>query len=730
MKHQQLNAAIEQLPDLQRQEVQQQFDTMFGQPQPLRLALVGAFSVGKSSLLNCLLNDQWLHTAQEEATALPTLIQYADQTTLQLVNQDGSIELLQRDQFDQVTTHAPEQAKCAVLGLNQAWLKDVIVIDLPGLGSISEQNHAYTIAQIQQADAILYLLAPRGVSAADIDALQLIQSYGKHVLIVINRWDEVEQAVALGEKSPNLQQWQQQIKDKTGYQNALVTTHHRGLNHEQILDFIANAKQQLQDIRIQRFVAELRPQLENALGYNQQQQKANDELSEQQAQDLHQKLLSQRNQLMEIKQNLYQQQEQENTSLQQQLDQLIQQKKQDLEQQLQAINVDAEQWQKYIYQGSQVVRLEVANTIQAVQQLMNKFGDICLPEQTIIDLNLRLPALEPINSQDFLQVAQLNQLKQQLLSKYDEQSEVALSDQVDLSKAELQQIEQTIEELLRNRQEVVNSPIPMYEQRVYDNTGSEMGRKIGEMIDWALIFVPSTAVLKAGKAIGLGAKALKTVQTVQKTVRTTKKTVEKILPPELNVLNLLSVATWAEKIGGLFNESSQVIYTPDPEAQAQVDAQVQQINQHIQQLAHEAERKQEMISQHKLAGFALQQKQKEIQDIEHKITHLQQELSQQVEQAQQDQQRQQQQMLQNYQARALRQWLQQFEKQLQGIQQYVYQYLKSYWNDVIDQQLVTRLQEVDQLQQQIDQLPEQKVKQRQLLQQEQLQLQAVLDALV
>ena len=41
MKYQQLNTVIEQLPSVQREEIQQQFDMMFGQAQPLRLALVG-----------------------------------------------------------------------------------------------------------------------------------------------------------------------------------------------------------------------------------------------------------------------------------------------------------------------------------------------------------------------------------------------------------------------------------------------------------------------------------------------------------------------------------------------------------------------------------------------------------------------------------------------------------------------------------------------------------------
>ena len=48
---------------------------------------------------------------------------------------------------------------------------------------------------------------------------------------------------------------------------------------------------------------------------------------------------------------------------------------------------------------------------------------------------------------------------------------------------------------------------------------------------------------------------------------------------------------------------------------------------------------------------------------------------------------------------------------------------------MIDSQLATRLDEVVQLQQQIDHLPEQKVQYLQQLQQEQRQLQAVLDVL-
>lgn len=729
MKYEQINAVINQLPDAQREMIQPQFATMFEQ-QSLRLALVGGFSVGKSSLLNALLKEQWLHTAQEEATALPTLIQYADQTEIQLVSQDGSVSSIEREQFITVTTQAPEQAKCAVLGLNQAWLKDVVIIDLPGLGSISAQNHAYTIAQIQQSDAILYLIAPRGPSAQDIDSIQLIQSYGKHVLILISRWDDVEQAIASGEKAPNLSNWQQQIQQQTGYSGDVLPVHYQGLNHEKVLDFIESAKYQIQNIRTQRFIAELRPQLENALGHNQQQQHANAELNEQEAENLHQELLNQKNQLMGLKQSLYQQQEQETTELTQQIEKLIQDKKQSLYQQLTSIQVDIEHWDQYVHQGSQAVRLQVADAIQSVQDMMRKFGEISLSQETIANLNLRLPSLDIIDQQDFLQVAQLNYLKQQLLSKQDQQQDSEQLDDIDLSEAELRELEQSINGLIKNRNQVSNLPIPVIEERIFDHSGSAIGRKIGEMIDTALIVVPSTVILKAGKAIGIGAQALKTVKGVQQTLQGASKTIGQVLPPQVNVLDFLSVATWGEKIGSLFNKPSQLIYTPDPQKQAEVQAQIQQYNQHIQKLAEEAEHKHEIISQHKLAGFALQQKQKEIEGIEQKINQLQQDLAQQIEQAQHDQQYQQQKMLENYQQRAVRQWLNQFEKQLQGIQNHVHHYLKNYWHEVIHTQLSTRLEEVEQVQQDIDHLPQQKAETLKQLQHEQQQLQQVLSSLI
>ena len=80
--------------------------------------------------------------------------------------------------------------------------------------------------------------------------------------------------------------WSEQIKIATGYDVPLICSHRNGLNHELILDFINQAKEQV-IIRTKRLFVELRPRLENILGHNQEQQQANQLLDEQQSQTLH-----------------------------------------------------------------------------------------------------------------------------------------------------------------------------------------------------------------------------------------------------------------------------------------------------------------------------------------------------------------------------------------------------------------------------------------------------------
>ena len=79
---------------------------------------------------------------------------------------------------------------------------------------------------------------------------------------------------------------------------------------------------------------------------------------------------------------------------------------------------------------------------------------ICL-ENTINDLNLRLPELPKIDEQDFfLQSAVLYQLKQEFAKNKNEVGQTISSDKV-FSDTELKQLEEQIADLSRYRQDVL-----------------------------------------------------------------------------------------------------------------------------------------------------------------------------------------------------------------------------------------------------------------------------------
>ena len=724
----QVQALLQHLPDGLQGDTQDRLAQRVQQTDKLSVSLVGAFSVGKSSLLNMLLGDEWLHTAQEEATALPTVIEYASQPNLYLVQQDGQQQPLDRDRFTEVTTHAPIGAQYAALQLPQPWLEQLSIIDLPGLGSTSAQHYQYTLMQIQQSDAILYLLAPRGPSASDLQMLTLIRQYGKAVCLIVARWDEVEQAIARGEKTPNLSEWQQQIAQTTGINQPLITAHRSGLGRESVQQFLQQSRQQLSAIRLQRFVAEIQPELQNALQLNQQAQQTCEAQSEAQIQQSHEQLLQMKTALIEAKAAAYSNQQTEQQQLEQQATQQVEQQHSTLQGELQSLAVS--DWPVFLQQGEQRLAAKLAGLSQQLQQHSVQYGTLQLPEQTIRSLNLRLPELDPVDSSDFLEHAQLEQLKQRLTQKISEASSLPASD-VDVTQLNqhIQRTEDVLQQLIQDRHAILNTPIPQIEQVIEDRSGEETGRRIGDMLDTLLIFIPAKTVTTVVSKIG---RLAKVATTAQKVVSTTQKVANasRALGPVGNMLSMLSIAELGAKIGSMFDSPPEVTYHDDPVLKAQLHQQAQQVHQQVQQLRDDIRQKEDLMNQHQMTGFALQQSQREIQQLQQHAEQLQQELQQRQQQATQAQQQQQRDTLDRYRVRAIEQWLSQFDSQSRSMLHLLQQLAKQHWQLSIEQLFAARLAETEQLQAQLRALPEQKQAQLIVLQRDAQAIGQVLQQLV
>ena len=683
---------------------------------PLKLSLVGAFAVGKSSLLNMLMGEPVLEASLGETTALPTFIEYGAQRAMQLVGQDGSITALNDEAFAAATTHAPEGEACAVLQQPLDWLKGVSIIDLPGTGSMSSANRDFTLTQIQQSDAVLYLLNPTGPAVKDIELLTHIRQNAKQVKILVTRWDVVEDAIAKGEKAPSLQAWAADIEKQTGLKRRLSAVSKAGLGREEIIDFIIRTRDDVTAIRQKRFYAEVRPVLENALGQNADMQRACEAKSEADVAQLHAELLARRQTLMALKTQLHEQATADRTQAEHQASLLLSKERgalnAQLDQQAQAVHQEA-QWNQLMDKGMQAVRESLAKTAQALSQQSASYGQLEIPAAQVEALNLRIPAAETVSVEDFLDMGRITQL-QATLESTEGEAATKVQALARLPDVDLNQYENALSEVLQAHHAVAHAELPTVQVPGSETAGmgGTLGRMLGEAADIALMFVnPVTVGVKVASLIGKGAKvaniAIKTGKVARQVTEGVKaaqqiKRGEKVidLPPpvmdRLQILEMLSLGYWGERLGGMLGGGAQPSKTmTDPAALAQQQQALAEIEARRRALQAELHRAQDIADERELTGWALEQNNQEQAQLRAELMAQQHK----AEQKKQDFERmaaaERAELLQRYTERAVEQWLRHFDQQTTGMAELLHGRVKNHWEQRVEALVQERMAEVD-----------------------------------
>lgn len=707
---------------------------------PLKLSLVGAFSVGKSSLLNMLMNDPVLQASLEETTALPTFIEYGAQRAMQLVGQDGLITPLNDEEFAAATTHAPEGAACAVLQQPLNWLQGVSIIDLPGTGSMSSANRDFTLTQIQQSDAVLYLLNPTGPAAKDIELLTRIRQNAKQVKILVTRWDVVEESIARGEKAPSLEAWSIDIEKQTGLKRRLSAVSKAGLGREEIIDFITRTRDDVTAIRQKRFQAEVRPILENALGQNTGLQRACEAQSEAEVAQLHAELLARRETLITLKTKLHEQAASDRTQAEHQANLLIAKERSaldtQLEQQTQAVHQET-QWNNLMDKGTQVVRESLAKTAQALSQQSASYGQLDIPAVQVEALNLRIPSAESVSVEDFLDMGRITQLQATLKATEGEATTKAQA-LAKLPNVDVSQHENALSEVMQAHHAVANAELPTVPVPSSESAGmgSTLGRILGEAADIGLLFVNPIAVgAKVASLIGKGAKVAKQVAEGVKVAQQIKKGENVInLPPpvmdKLQLLEMLSLGYWGEKVGGMLGGGALPLKTiTDPAALAQQQQALAEIEGRHRALQAELNRAQDIADERELTGWALEQNNKEQAQLRTELIAQQHK----AEQKKQDFERlaaaERAELLRRYTERAVEQWLRHFDQHTTGMVALLHGRVKNHWEHRVEALVQERMVEVATVMSQLSSAPAAKEAALAQLQNSAIALQATLKGL-
>lgn len=674
---------------------------------PLRLILVGAFAVGKSSLLNMLLGESILQASLGETTALPTFIEYGEARGMQLIGCDGSMLPLDEGAFARATTEAPDGAACAALSLPCQWLKGVSIIDLPGLGSLSSSNREYTLAQIRQADAVLYLLDPRGPSQTDLNTLKFIHETGKRIKVMVARWDIVEASISRGEKLPSLEEWAGQIATDSGLKVRIGSCCQSGLGREDILDFVQRAKDELGEIRLRRFYSELKPILENALGQNAESQRSCEVSSEEAAQEQHQRLMQRKQTLVDLKSDIYKQQQQSLEQIKQQVLAVLQQTRNQLSQQLsEQISFLASEadWNCFGEAGSVLLGSAVSGAARELSTLSNDYGLLDLPESQIAEFNLRLPSPEPVDMNDFLDMGKLSQLQYELETRESEfsaiEQKLAAMPVVDMSDNE-----RALRELILQRQTLSTQPLPRILKRINNGNGAAVGRILGEIADIGLFFVnPAATGAKVASLVGKGAKMTKVASNVAKGIKIAKgiqvgtkvSGVPQPVMDKLGALEVLSFGYWGERVGAMLGGpvDEEVV---DPQAYAEQNAALAAIDAQSTELRRVLARNEDIANEQHLTGWALEQNQKEQRRLQSELHRLQELAAKKHADAKKVQEADRKTLLARYADRAMNQWLRSFDQQTTSMSDLLRGTVKSYWEDRVEALVAERLDEIEAL---------------------------------
>lgn len=161
------------------------------------IAFIGQFSSGKSCLINNVLGRELLPAGSVETTPIITYIKYGNPEGGVLVYQDGSVEKIAIEDITNITQTAMESQweenppEYLEISIDESILKDgMIIMDTPGINTMIEKHEKLFADTLDTAAAVVYV-AGGAPSQVDAEKLKLLESCGLNTVYVRTRCDKI-----------------------------------------------------------------------------------------------------------------------------------------------------------------------------------------------------------------------------------------------------------------------------------------------------------------------------------------------------------------------------------------------------------------------------------------------------------------------------------------------------------------------------------------------------------
>ncbi len=168
---------------------------------PLKVVILGEVKAGKSTLINSLIGKKVSFTDVNEATTTIIEIKYAENEKITVVKEDAkdNIQFNSLEDLHAFINKSRKQqdslnkVKKIEVYTSKDRLKEITIVDTPGLNTITKENADRTENYIAQSDVILWVLNSNHLGQSDVTAkIEEVMDYGKPIICVANRIDEIQ----------------------------------------------------------------------------------------------------------------------------------------------------------------------------------------------------------------------------------------------------------------------------------------------------------------------------------------------------------------------------------------------------------------------------------------------------------------------------------------------------------------------------------------------------------
>jgi ethanolamine utilization protein EutP (predicted NTPase) len=179
-----------------------------------RLAVVGQFSRGKTTLMNALLGDAWLPMGALPMTSVITTVRYGSRSRalVRTRNAGFPVEVPVTEVARFVARHSAERAQLEVASVEVEIPAEFLragfeFVDTPGVGSANAASTAATLRFLPQADAVVFVTGfDSPLTQAEADFLTMAARHAGKLFLVMNKRDLVTERDA-AEVTVFVQRW-------------------------------------------------------------------------------------------------------------------------------------------------------------------------------------------------------------------------------------------------------------------------------------------------------------------------------------------------------------------------------------------------------------------------------------------------------------------------------------------------------------------------------------------